>query len=537
MKKFLFFAVLLLTVQSAFSQCVSGDCTNGEGTYRYENGDAYSGTFSMGKRHGKGKLVFANGANFIGEFQNDLPNGRGILTYRNGSKYLGFFKTGRRSGHGVIYNQEGEVQRCGVWTEGKLIQSTGEEEVIRQLGLNPQKNKRNGNRLKITANGVVVVNDNDNNVKSNTKVVTPKPVVDPVVNNVVKTEEKKFAKPLINITTPANVASRGFKVVSTKTVTVTTDDDNLQLIEGFVNSEAGLLELRINGRPIKVDRSGKFKTDVRMFPGKNEVYIVATDKKGQVSEKIIEVEGQGAAQAAASASQKRLPKAPKNQKRLALLIGNSGYLGGGALKNPVNDVRAMESALKKVGFDVMKYEDLDQRGMKKAIDNYGKQLQNYDVGLFFYAGHGLQVNGTNYLVPISGNIENEQDAEYECIQTGRVLAKMEAAQTKVNIIMLDACRNNPFERSWTRSTKGKGLATINAPVGSFIAYATAPGTTASDGSGVNGLYTENVLRYIDEPGLTIEEMFRKVRIGVVKTSKKEQVPWDSSSLTGEFYFK
>lgn len=535
MKQFFIVVFLVLFSQASNAQCLTGDCINGQGLFRYKSGDMYSGTFVSGKRHGKGELSFANGANFVGEFSNDLPSGRGILTYRNSSKYLGFFRGGKRSGYGVIYNQEGEVQRCGIWAEGKLVKTTEEELVISKLGLNPSKNNNNGNRLRITATGVEVV-DNTTRVKPKPVVTTP-PITPPsaIRENVKK--ETTYAKPQIKIISPANVASRGFKVVSTKPVEVKTNNDNLQQITGIVSAEAGLKELRINGRPVAVGAGGKFATKAKMFPGKNEIYLVATDKKGQVSEKIIEVEAKGTVEPPVSKDEKRIAKAPANQKRLALLIGNANYEGGGALRNPVNDVRAMEKVLKKVGFDVMKYEDLDQRGMKKAIDNYGKQLQNYDVGMFFYAGHGLQVNGINYLVPISGNIENEQDAEYECIETGRVLAKMEGAQTKVNIIMLDACRNNPFERSWTRSAKGKGLASINAPVGSFIGYATAPGTTASDGSGENGLYTENVLKFIEKPGITIEEVFRKVRSNVIKTSNKEQIPWDSSSLTGEFYFK
>ena len=121
--------------------------------------------------------------------------------------------------------------------------------------------------------------------------------------------------------------------------------------------------------------------------------------------------------------------------------------------------------------------------MKRAIDKFGKQLKTKDVGLFFYAGHGVQVDGYNYLLPINAKLENENDAEYDCVRAGRILAKMESAGSKTNIVILDACRANPFERAWRRGEKGSGLAFMNAPSGSLIAYSTAPGKTALDGGG------------------------------------------------------
>jgi uncharacterized caspase-like protein len=159
------------------------------------------------------------------------------------------------------------------------------------------------------------------------------------------------------------------------------------------------------------------------------------------------------------------------------------------------------------------------------------------VALFFYAGHGVQAKGENYLIPIDANISSENDVEYNCVSANRVLAKMEDAGSTVNIVILDACRNNPFERSWTRSTKGRGLIAIDAPVGSLIAFATSPGNTASDGTDRNGLYTSALLQYIKEPGISILEMFQMVRKTVRENSNGAQVPWESTSLEGNFYFR
>ncbi len=223
------------------------------------------------------------------------------------------------------------------------------------------------------------------------------------------------------------------------------------------------------------------------------------------------------------------------QKRLALIIGNGNY-SASVLANPENDAREMKSVMEQYGFDVLKYENLNQSQMKRAMDEFGEKLKNYDVGLFFYAGHGIQAKGYNYLIPVDADLRSEEQVEYDCVQADRILGLMEASGTTVNIMILDACRNNPFERSWTRAANGRGLAYMNAPSGTLIAYATAPGSTASDGSGRNGLYTSAILESIKIPDITILQMFQNVRGIVSQKSNKQQVPWESTSLTGDFYF-
>lgn len=223
------------------------------------------------------------------------------------------------------------------------------------------------------------------------------------------------------------------------------------------------------------------------------------------------------------------------EKRIALVIGNSQYKEA-PLQNPVNDARAIEIALQRLGFDVMRYENASQREMKKAIDTFGHRLKNYQVGLFFYSGHGAQVKGENYLIPVDTVPTSENDVEYDCVNAERVLGKMEDAGSKVNIIILDACRNNPFEKSWTKSTKGKGLAFMNAPTGSLIAYATSPGNVAfDDPSKQNSPYTSALLHYLERPDITILQMFQFVRKMVIQETEKQQTPWESTSLIGDFY--
>jgi tetratricopeptide (TPR) repeat protein len=224
------------------------------------------------------------------------------------------------------------------------------------------------------------------------------------------------------------------------------------------------------------------------------------------------------------------------EQRLALLIGNSNYAHGGSLPNPVNDIRAMTKVLEGLGFTVMKYENCSQKSMKRAMDKFGRQLKGKDVGLFFYSGHGFQVNGHNYLLPVDAKLDGENDAEYDCVRADRVLAKMETAGSRTNIVILDACRDNPFTRSWRRGTEGSGLAFMNAPSGSLIAYSTAPGKTALDGRRKNSPYTSALLQHIRTPNITVLEMFQGVRSTVITRTGGKQTPWESTSLRGNFYF-
>lgn len=221
------------------------------------------------------------------------------------------------------------------------------------------------------------------------------------------------------------------------------------------------------------------------------------------------------------------------ERRTALVIGNGAYKSS-PLVNPVNDATDIASALKKLGFSVQLKINANQKSMENAIRSFGKDLRSGGVGLFYFAGHGIQVNGRNYLIPIGADIESEADVKYESVDAGRVLSQMYEAQNGLNIIILDACRDNPFARSFRSSEKG--LAKMDAPTGSILAYSTAPGSVAADGTGRNGLYTSMLLKHMKEPNLPIERVFKEVRIEVMNESSGRQVPWESSSLTGDFYF-
>ena len=234
-------------------------------------------------------------------------------------------------------------------------------------------------------------------------------------------------------------------------------------------------------------------------------------------------------------SSKNKPTSIITESRIALVIGNSDY-SSSPLKNPINDARAIARILQELGFKVIRGENLSQKEIGYKILEFGEKLQRKGggIGLFYFSGHGVQVNGRNYLIPIGTNITHEKQVEFEGVEVGRVLAEMENARNRMNIVILDACRDNPFARSFRSSAQG--LASIDAPTGTLLAYATAPGKTAADGEGNNGLYTGELIKRMREPGLKIEDVFKRVRASVRGKSNGQQTPWESSSLEGDFYF-
>lgn len=218
--------------------------------------------------------------------------------------------------------------------------------------------------------------------------------------------------------------------------------------------------------------------------------------------------------------------------RVALVIGNAGYRNA-PLANPLNDAHAMADTLRKLGFRVISLENASQKQMYDAVRQFGDGLQG-GVGLFYYAGHGVQVKGRNYLVPVDADIEREDEVPYKAFDVSQVLAKMEAAHNPLNIVILDACRNNPFAHGSRGG--GGGLAQMDAPTGSIVAFATAPGAEAADGSSGNGLYTSQLLRFMSTPGLKVEDVFKRTRVAVKQASGGRQIPWESTSLEGDFFF-
>lgn len=225
------------------------------------------------------------------------------------------------------------------------------------------------------------------------------------------------------------------------------------------------------------------------------------------------------------------------EERIALVIGNGGYQSVSPLDNPVRDARDLARTLEATGFAVTLLIDADQSALNSGIAQFGRALRTADkdaTGLFYYAGHGVQSFGTNYLVPVDATLKNAADLDLVAVTAESVLRQMQSARNKTNIVILDACRDNPFEA--VADIDDNGLAEMKAPTGTFLAYSTAPGAVALDGVDGNSPFTKALLSSIPEKGVPIEQLFKKVRVEVLEQTGGLQVPWDASSLTGNFIF-
>jgi caspase domain-containing protein len=232
------------------------------------------------------------------------------------------------------------------------------------------------------------------------------------------------------------------------------------------------------------------------------------------------------------------------EKRVALVVGNSAYAQANPLPNPVNDAGDMAAALTEVGFEVILGLDLKKPQFDAKVRDFARALERADVAVFFYAGHGLQASGRNYLVPVDASLQVERDLDFEAVSVDFVLKQMELEREgKTNVVFLDACRDNPLARNLarsmgTRSTAiGQGLAQVQTGVGTFIAYSTQPGNVAIDGQGRNSPFTAALTKGVREAGRNLTSVMIDVRKDVLAVTGGKQVPWDHSALTGDFYFQ
>ena len=295
-------------------------------------------------------------------------------------------------------------------------------------------------------------------------------------------------------------------------------DSAATIVRGRVSDANGVSKVTLNGHRTPLQADGTFAMEVELRPGANRIAITATDVHHNVARKTVMIHRKSIT---------------ARQRRRALVIGNAGYTTA-PLRNPAHDASGIADALKRLDFKVKLLQDATHEEMERAIVRFSRQLRRGGVGLFYYAGHGMQLKGQNYLIPVDAKLQSETDIKYETVHAAWVLERMEDAGNELNMVILDACRDNPFARSW-RSNR-KGLAVMQAAQGALIAYATEPGGVALDGSANNGIYTKHLLKYIEEPDLSVELLFKRVRQGVFKETDGKQIPWETSSLTGDFYF-
>ncbi|MBU1230546.1 MAG: caspase family protein [Proteobacteria bacterium] len=586
----LILALALLSGCVPGSTCISGDCQNGQGTMSMLGGYRYTGEWRNGEANGQGTFIYRDGTRFDGQFDGGRRIGPGVLTRTNGQVVRGVWRDVKTVGWQTIeeFSAAPPVQdstladgsqaangrarppaerpaaerpptdagRCAqgdcVNGQGTFIWPTGQKYVG---GF--RDGKRHGQGSVTSSNGLYGHNYTGElrDDKANGQGTQTWPNGNKYVGEFrddMPNGQGTFTRP------------DGHRYVGE----YKDGKANGQGIVTSLNGHSYVGELKDNkadgqGTVIYSNGqkySGDFRDDKRAglgmqtTPGQptqwgvwaNDLLVQALSEQefaarranadGQASPSLALAGNMTPAKAehpkaVQSISQSAAP-GPK-QRRVALVIGNGSYTTA-PLKNPVNDARDMAAALKALGFEVILRENASLAQMEGAVEEFWVQLKKGGAGLFYFAGHGLQVHGKNYLVPVDAKLSAEQDARYKCMDAGLVLGRMENAGNDLNLVILDACRNNPFARSW-RSAE-QGLAKMDAPRGSIIAYATAPDSVAADGAGRNGIYTEKLLRAIRAPGQPVELVFKRVRDEVMRATGDKQVPWESTSLRGDFYF-
>lgn len=295
------------------------------------------------------------------------------------------------------------------------------------------------------------------------------------------------------------------------------------LISGFIPDYNVNFEMVINGVKTPLI-NGRFNYRSQLMTGNNMFKMELGSPPGLKLIKYIEIIRREAPD-----------KLIVGQKRLALVIGNSKYKHSSELRNPSADARDMAELLKSMGFEVMYFTDLDFLAFSDALKNFGRNVHQYDVTLVFFAGHGIQVDGKNYMLPVDAQLKSKSDVSFEAIEVEKVIDILsETDDNNLNLLILDACRNNPF-RSWSRGGP-EGLASIHPPSGVIVAFSTSPGAYASDGTGKNGLYTEELMKQL-KISQRVEDIFINTRISVERRSNGSQSPWELARLRGKYYLK
>jgi Caspase domain/Glucodextranase, domain B len=313
--------------------------------------------------------------------------------------------------------------------------------------------------------------------------------------------------PVITISEPAT-DSRGSGVRELQTEQVT--------LRGTLKDSSGIQSFTLNGNAVSVSSNGSFQTTVTLVEGANRFYLQATDLKGNVADKTVVLQ---------YAPPKVVLPPSVAEKRVALVIGNSDYNLKGKLKNAANDAHLMERTLKALGFTVFKHINCTQKQLKTAIMDFGGQLTPETVALVFYAGHGIEVNRKNFLIPIDAELKKEADTELECVAMESLITQMASANTQKNLVILDACRDNPFARSWERYMGNRTIGNLKPNFKVTIFYATTPGNTASDGSGENGLFTSCLVPNLNTPNLNLFEILISTEEKVGQVSGGKQTPY------------
>lgn len=539
--------------------CLNGDCDNGYGMHYSQANNRFFGFFKNSKRDKFGAYYWEDGTRWVGQFKDGLLTGYGTYFFITGEKYVGNFVDSKRNGWGINYDPYTGVKKIGFWENNNLTK--------------PKKDLGTGCISGDCKNGYGTYVYNNGYYEGNFK----------------NGYRNGYGQYYFDIGDyyAGNFSDNKFNGKGTYYYT------NGERYEGEWNNQRyhGRGELfHIDGMvDIGFWDMGKFQKEVRptgydtwvknnydnattnsMVANNNNVNnnkpsgnttnnpVTNTNKPTQSNNNNSTAvnnkpptnnsKPQGSNTNPTNNTQQNTTIVTNNtsglnttnyKKKLALVIGNEKYQYTTPLRNPKNDARSMANVLRQCGFEVIEIIDGNQVQVKNAIKEFGYKLQTYQVGLFYYSGHGIQINDQNYLIPVDANLRSKQDVIDDCPSVSWALKRMEDANTKLNIVILDACRNNPFSRgSFGDDADEGGLAPISPPDNTLISFATDPGSVASDGiAGTNGLYTGSLVKYISAPNTQIENVFKLTGKEVKEKSGGKQKPWLNSNFYDIFYFK
>ena len=590
------FAIGLLTVLTngfALPPCQGSDTTkwrNCYGTYIWPDGDKYVGDWKDGQASGQGTFTGANGDKHIGQFRDGKQNGQGTFfflgdspwkgdkrfgeyidgnlsgqgTYlwKNGDKYVGEFKDGNFSGRGIYYLADGSISQTGIWNDDKLVTS-------QYIDPNSFTRIAKGNGAPAAADALRLENERKAaELEEDRKRIEEE-------KRQIALERQRMESQKGQSLTPCQGTDQNRWSNCFGTWTFGNGDKSAGEYKDGKRTGQGMFtwadgdkyvgefkDDKRNGRGIfylangSISQTGIWNDGVLITsqyvdpstftriakgnsaPAAADALRLENERKAaQLEEerrKFEEEKRQAALERQRIESQKAQTQvAPDNRRRLALVIGNDNYSSMPVLNNAVNDSKSMSDALKQANFEVLYYKNINKRGMEEALQNFAQKLGKDDVGMFYFAGHGVQASGKNFLIPVAENVKKSADVQFEGIDVNRVMAYLQDSKNSLNIVVLDACRSSLPERGGM----SRGLTVTEAPQGSIVAYATSPGKAASDGDGGNSPFTKNLIRVMQRKGVKIEDVFKEVRVAVSRETNGEQVPQEVSQLVGDFYFR
>ena len=442
----------------------------GEGKLLLPDGRVFTGFWRNGKLEGAGSSIWPDGQRYDGNFRAGDMQGQGTWSWPDGQQFVGEWREDKMHGPGIWYRADGNVLASGVWADGRLS-------AARPLDKNAFPYRKN-----------LIVNTRQAAKKAPVLAATRKPAQ---------------SKP---------------------------DSASLEAAAEAERLAKDKLDQEIRQREDRVAEQMRMLAEFKK----------AQDDRREAERRLEELksveqraEQERRALAAAQAAEVSIRPVKAAEKRVALVVGNSNYRLG-RLRNPRNDADDVSQVLREKGFKIIDLRDATYEQMWSAVRQFGDDLLGADVGLVYYSGHGIESRGANYLIPVDADIRQEDELQFKSLNLGVVMEKMATAAKSINILIVDACRNNEFSRSFRSSSRG--LAAVEAPVGTLVAYSTSPGKVAEDGEGRNSPYTKHLVRVIKESKLPVESVFKEVRKAVVSETKGAQTPWENTSLSGDFFF-